>query len=100
MRKKAMTRTLIAGAGALVLSAATASADGFGYRHNYGYHYGYATPVFEYSGNAYYGYPAPSYIHTPWSIYAAVPIPAAPVVSAPAYGYGPGYWGGYRYGWH
>jgi hypothetical protein len=42
------------------------SADGYGYRHHYGYHYGYAVPVFEKNGNAYYGFPAPSYIHTPW----------------------------------
>jgi hypothetical protein len=53
-----------------------------GYRHHYGHHYGYAVPVFESNGNAYYGFPAPSYIHAPW----------------PIYGYGPGYWGGYRYG--
>jgi hypothetical protein len=45
-----------------------------GYRHHYGHYYGYAVPVFEYSGNAYYGFPAPSYIHTPWPIYAAEPI--------------------------
>jgi hypothetical protein len=75
------------------------SADGYGYRHHYGYHYGYAVPVFEKNGNAYYGFPAPSYIHTPWPIYAAVPIRPAPIVSAPPYGYGPGYWGGYGYGW-
>jgi len=80
------------------------SADGNGYRHHYGYH-GYAVPVFESNGNAYYGFPAPSYIHTPWPIYAAVPIRPAPIVSAPPYGYGPGYWGqpgywgGYGYGW-
>jgi hypothetical protein len=44
-----------------------------GYRHHYGHHYGYAGPVFESNGNAYYGFPAPSYIHTPWPIYAAPP---------------------------
>lgn len=53
---------------------------------------------------AYYGYPAPSYIHTPWPIYAAVSIHAAPVVSASPSGYAPGYWGlgywgGYGYGY-
>src|SRR6516225_5424768 len=79
--------------------------DEHGYRHHYGYHYGYAVPVFEKNGNAYYGFPAPSYIHTPWPIYAAVPIRPAPIVSAPPFGYGPGYWGrrdywgGYGYGW-
>jgi hypothetical protein len=67
---------------ALAFSAASASSDGHGYRHHYGYHYGYEGPVFESNGNAYYGFPAPSYIHAPW----------------PIYGYGPGYWGGYRYG--
>jgi|ERR1700756_4209266 hypothetical protein len=95
-------KALVLGAAALALSAASASANG--YRHHYGYHYGYGPPVFERSGNAYYGYPAPSYIHSPWPIYAAVPIHAAPVVLAPTYGYGPGYWGrgyggGYGYGW-
>jgi len=77
------------------------SADGYGYRHHYGYHYGYAVPVFEKNGNAYYGFPAPSYIHTPWPIYAAVPIRPAPIVSAngPGYWGRPGYWGGYGYGW-
>jgi len=69
------------------------------YRCHYGYHYGYAVPVFEKNGNAYYGFPAPSYIHTPWPIYVAVPIPPAPIVSTLPYGYGLGYWGGYGYGW-
>src|SRR6516225_2535396 len=64
-----MMRVLILAATALDISAASASANG--YRHHYGY--GYATPVFEYEAGAYYGYPAPSYIHTPWLIYAAVP---------------------------
>jgi hypothetical protein len=94
---------------ATVLSVATllsASSIAQGaYRHHYGYHYGYAVPVFESNGNAYYGFPTPSYIHTPWPIHAAVPIRPAPIVSAPRYGYGPGYWGrpgywgGYGYGW-
>jgi len=77
------------------------SADGYGYRHHYGYHYGYAVPVFEKNGNAYYGFRAPSYIHTPWPIYAAVPIRPAPIVSANGPGYWGrlGYWGGYGYGW-
>lgn len=87
-----MMRVLVLGA--VVLSGASASADGYSYRHHYGYHYGYAAPVFESNGNAYYGYPAPSYIHTPWPIYAAAPIHyVAPVVLTPAYGRGP-YWGG------
>ena len=75
-----MMRILVLAATALAISAASASANG--YRHHYGY--GYATPVFEYEAGAYYGYLAPSYIHTPWPIYAAVPIHVAPVVSAPA----------------
>jgi hypothetical protein len=54
-------RVLVLAATALAISAASASANG--YRHHYGY--GYATPVFEYEAGAYYGYPAPSYIHTP-----------------------------------
>jgi hypothetical protein len=92
-------RVLILAATALVISAASASANG--YRHHYGY--GYATPVFEYEGGVL-GYPAPSYIHTPWPIYAAVSIHAAPVVSASPSGYAPGYWGlgywgGYGYGY-
>ena len=60
-----------------------------------------ADGVFEKNGNAYYGFPAPSYIHTPWPIYAAVPIRPAPIVSAngPGYWGRPGYWGGYGYGW-
>ena len=97
-----MMRVLILAATALAISAASASANG--YRHHYGY--GYATPVFEYEAGAYYAYPAPSYFHTPSPIYAAVPIHAAPVVSASASGYAPGYWGrgywggyGYGYGW-
>ena len=57
-----MMRVLILAATALDISAASASANG--YRHHYGY--GYATPVFEYEAGAYYGYPAPSYIHTPY----------------------------------
>jgi hypothetical protein len=97
MRENSIMKALVLGAAALALSVANASADG--YRHGYRYHYGYATPVFEYSGNAYYGFSAPSYIHTSWPIYAAVPVRAAPVVSAPSYGYGSGYWGGYGYGW-
>jgi hypothetical protein len=102
-RESPMMRTLVLGAATFALSAASASADGYGHRHHYGYHYGYGPPVFEQSGNAYYGYPAPSYIHSPWPIYAAVPIYAAPVVSVPASGYAPGYgrgyWGGYGYGY-
>jgi hypothetical protein len=92
-----MMRGIVLGATSLALSAVSASADGYEhvYRHHYGYHYGYATPVFEYTGNAYYGFPPPSYIYTPYPIYAAVPI--GPVVSAPSYGYRPGYWGGYGY---
>jgi len=75
--------------------------DEHGYRHHYGYHYGYAVPVFEKNGNAYYGFRAPSYIHTPWPIYAAVPIRPAPIVSANGPGYWGrlGYWGGNGYGW-
>jgi hypothetical protein len=72
---------LVLGLAALALSAATASADGYGYRHHYGYHYGYAGPVFDYTGNAYYGFPPHAYQHTPWPIW------------------GRGYWGGYGYGW-
>jgi hypothetical protein len=96
-----MMRAIVLGTAALAVSAASASADGYRYGHRYGYHYGYAVPVFEYTAGAYYGYPAPSYTRTPWPIYAAVPIRAAPVVSAPADGYGPGYWGrtGYWGGW-
>ena len=92
-----MMRVLVLGAAAVALSAASASADGYsyGHRHHYGYPYGYATPVFEYTGNAYYGYPAPSYSRTSYPIYAAVPAYAAPRV----YGYAPGCWGGCRYGW-
>ena len=97
MWENSIMKALVLGAAALALSVPNASADG--YRHGYGYHYGYATPVFEYSGNAYYGFPAHAYQHTPWPIYAAVPIHVAPIVSAPAYGYGAGYWGGYGYGW-
>jgi hypothetical protein len=65
-----MMRSLVLGAAALALSAASASADGYShvYRHHYGYHYGYATPVFESNGNAYYGFPPPSYIHAGWPI--------------------------------
>jgi hypothetical protein len=96
-----MMRALVLGAIALALSAASASAEGYryGHEHHKRYHYGYAVPVFDSEAAAYYGYPAPSYIHAPWPIYAAVPIHPAPVVSAPAYGYPPGYWGGYGYGW-
>jgi hypothetical protein len=96
-----MMKAIVLGATALALSVVSASADGYEhvYRHHYGYYYGYATPVFEYTGNAYYGLPPPSYIHTPWPIYAAVPIRPTPVVSAPPSGYGPGYRGGYGYGW-
>ena len=99
-----MMRALVLGAMALAVSAAGALANGHGYRHHYGY--GYAGPVFEYTGNAYDGYPGPSYSRTSYPIYAAVPAYAAPIVSTPAYGYGlgywgrpPGYWGGYGYGW-
>ena len=65
-----MVRRIVLGATAMTLFAASASADGYSHvhRHHYGYHYGYATPVFDYSGNAYYGFPPPSYIHTPWPI--------------------------------
>jgi hypothetical protein len=87
-----MMRVLVLGVAALALSAASASADGY-YQHHYGYPYGHATPVFEYTGNAYYGYPAPSYSRTSYPIYAAVPAYAAPK----AYDYAPGCWGGCRY---
>jgi hypothetical protein len=76
MRNNAMMRALVLGAAALALSAAGASANGYHHRHHYGYHYGYAGPVFDYTGNAYYGFPPHSYQHTPWPI-----------------------WGGYGYGW-
>jgi len=56
MWENSIMKALVLGAAALALSVPNASADG--YRHGYGYHYGYATPVFEYSGNAYYGFPA------------------------------------------
>jgi hypothetical protein len=69
MRKKAMTRALIVGAAAVALLGTSASADGYRYRHHYGYHYGYAGPVFDYTGNAYYGFPPHAYQHTPWPIY-------------------------------
>jgi hypothetical protein len=93
-----MMRPFVLGATALAISVTSASADGYGYRHH-GRYYASAVPVFEYTGNAYYGFPAPSYIHSPWPIYAAVPIRVAPLVSPPASDYGAGYWGGYRYGW-
>jgi hypothetical protein len=69
-------RGIVLGAAALAFSAASVSADGYShvYRHHYGYHYGYATPVFDYTGNAYYGFPPPSYIHASWPIHVAVPI--------------------------
>ena len=91
--ENAMIRALILAAAALAVSAASASADGYGwhhYRHHH-YGYGYAVPVFDSEAAAYYGFPAPSYIRTPWPIGVAVPIRPTPAVSAPAYGYGPGY---------
>ncbi len=96
-----MMKSIVLGAAALVLSAASASADGYShvYRHHYGYYYGYAVPVFDSEAGAYYGFPAPSYIHTPWPIGVAVPIRPTPTVSPPSYGYRPGYWAGYGYGW-
>ena len=99
-----MMSALVLGVAALAISAASASADGYSYRRHYGHHYGYAVPyagpVFEYTGNAYYGYPAPSYSRTPYPIYAAVPPYAAPIAYGyAAAGYAPGCWGGCRYGW-
>jgi hypothetical protein len=96
-----MMRTLVLGTAALALSAAGASADGYryGHVHHYGHHYGYVSPVFEYTGNAYYGYPAPSYSMTPAPIY--VPAPSVPrtYAYAPEYWRRTGYWGGSGYGW-
>src|SRR5438046_2424228 len=98
-----MMRALVLGTTALALSVASASADEYSYgyqhhhryRHHYGYPYSYVTPVFEYTGNAYYGYPAPSYSRTSYPIYAAVP----PFAGPRPYGYGAGCWGGCGYGW-
>ena len=74
-----MMRALVLGVAALALSVVNASADGYsrGYRHHYGYYYDYAGPVFDYTGNAYYGFPPHAYQHTPWPIW------------------GGGYWDGY-----
>ena len=100
---------LVLGVITLALSAGAASAQqwvypGYGYApYGYGYAsygYGYAAPapLYDYAG-AGYGYAAPAYGAPATAGTTVIIVNPSPAYTAPSYGYAPGYWGGYGYGW-